>query len=91
MAYEEKQPQELLKSRGEMGMHGEELRKWADKKLEDERQAKREEREAHTSRIKEEREKIKEQAALAEKQIELERLRTVSSTPQVTSLALLGI
>ena len=66
-----------------MGLHGEELRNWADKKLEDERQAKKEEREALKRRIKEERGKIQEQAALAreqstlaEKQLELERLRS---------------
>ncbi|GFO19245.1 reverse transcriptase [Plakobranchus ocellatus] len=85
MADVEKQLQKLIKVIGEMGMHGEELRKWADKQLEDERQAKREEREALTSRIKEEREKIKELAALAEKQIELERLWSVNSTPQAAS------
>ncbi|GFO21899.1 gypsy retrotransposon integrase-like protein 1 [Plakobranchus ocellatus] len=75
MADVEKQLQKLIKVGGEMGMHGEELRKWVDKQLEDERQAKREEREALIVRIKEEREKIKRQAVLAEKQIELERLR----------------
>ena len=83
MADIEKQLQKLIKVGGDMGLHGEELRNWADKKLEDERQAKKEEREALTCRIKEEREKIQEQAALAreqatlaEKQLELERLRS---------------
>ncbi|GFR83113.1 hypothetical protein ElyMa_000642500 [Elysia marginata] len=64
MADIEKQLQKFIKVGGEMGFHGEELRKWADKQLEDERIAKREEREAR-------REEIREQAELAEKQIEL--------------------
>ena len=81
MADIEKLLQKLIKVGGDIGLHGEELRNWVDRKLEDERQAKKEEREALTCRIKEEREKIQEQAALArdqatlaEKQLELERL-----------------
>ncbi|GFO35040.1 hypothetical protein PoB_006154500 [Plakobranchus ocellatus] len=76
MADVEKQLQKLIKVGGEMGMHGEELWKWVDKQLEDERQAKREEREALIVRIKGRRSRFKGQAALAEKQIELERLRS---------------
>ena len=83
MADIEKELQKLVKVGGDTGLHGEELGNWADKKFEDELQAKNEEREALTFRIKEEREKIQEQAALAreqatlaEKQLELERLRT---------------
>ena len=90
MADIEKQLQKLIKVGGDMGLHGKELRNWADKKIEDERQAKKEEREALTFRIKEEREKIQDQAALAreqaaiareqatlaEKQLQLERLRS---------------
>ncbi|GFS01617.1 hypothetical protein ElyMa_006426900, partial [Elysia marginata] len=78
MADIEKQLQKLIKVGGEMGLHGEELRKWADKQLEDERIAKREEREAQREEREARREEIKEQAALAEKQIELERLRSAN-------------
>ena len=48
MADIEKQLQKIFKVGGDMGLHGEVLRNREDKKLEDERQAKKEEREALT-------------------------------------------